>query len=221
MDEKTALKYRSKTDLVTSHLRQAIQKGKIKPGQRLVVDRVASELGVSKVPVREAVTRLTGEGLLELRPNIGPVVPAFTADDVTETALLRVAVETVALRLAVPLHDQETLRRAEALLDQMSSEDEAFPELNVRFHASLVATAPYPYMRNIIDTLLLRAQRFSTVNRVPGYRHEAQREHRQLLQAVAAKDVPTVVRLNEEHVCGAAEQLVTYLRTADENNQSC
>ena len=137
------LEYATKTDQVLSHLRAAIQRGDVRPGQRLVVDRIAADLGVSKVPVREAITRLTGEGLVEWRTHVGPVIPAFTSDHVTETALLRVAVEAVALELAMPLHDDESLARCQELLDAMSGQDEAFPELNVRFHASLVAPIPY------------------------------------------------------------------------------
>ena len=96
------LGFKSKTDLVTDLLREELQAGKPGPGERLVVSQVAARLGVSKVPVREAVTRLTGEGLLLYKPNIGPVVPAFTAEEVYETALMRVALESVASQSALP-----------------------------------------------------------------------------------------------------------------------
>lgn len=205
------VEYRSKADLVTEHLRRAIQDGHIGPGARVVLDRVATDLGVSKVPVREAVTRLTGEGLLELKPNIGPVVPSFTADDVQETALLRVAVEAVALEGALPRHDQASLDRAEQLLAQMADEIEDFPELNVRFHCSLITPAPYPYMRQTVENLLRRAQRFSTVHRVPGYRHDAHQEHQQLFGAVARGDLAGALELNERHIKSAAEQLTQRL----------
>src|SRR5690349_24737337 len=115
------LGFKSKTDLVTELLRQELQAGKPGPGQRLVVSQVAARLGVSKVPVREAVTRLIGEGLLLHRPNIGPVVPAFTTDEVHETALMRVALESVASQSALPRHDSETLARIEALLHAMDA----------------------------------------------------------------------------------------------------
>jgi DNA-binding GntR family transcriptional regulator len=205
------LNYRTKTDLVTAHLRRAIQTGRYRPGERLVVDRVATELGVSKVPVREAVTRLTGEGLLESRPNIGPAVPAFTPADVRETALLRVAVERTALELAIPLHDRDSLDRARAHLERMTDTGADFPELNVRFHAALIAPVPYPYMRQTVEGLLRRAQRFATVHRVPGYQADAHEEHLAIFDAVAVGDATTAVALNEEHVRGAADQLVARL----------
>lgn len=207
----TELDYRSKADLVTEHLRRAIQAGQFRPGQRLVVDRVAADFGVSKVPVREAVTRLTGEGLLELRPNIGPVVPSFTADDVTETALLRVAVDAVALELALPLHDQRSVAESRGWLEKMANAQEGFPELNVRFHTSLVAPCPYGYIRQTVESLLRRAQRFSPVTRLPGYQPEAHKEHTAIFEAMEAKDLPLLLRLNEVHIRGAADQLVSRL----------
>lgn len=208
------LRFRTKTDLVAEHLRTAINEGRYRPGQRLVLDRLAAQLGVSKVPVREAVTRLTGEGLLEMRANVGPVLPELTADDVRETALLRVAVETAALRLAVPRHHETSLKLAREHLNAMGAEDADFPELNVRFHAALVAPVPYPYMLQTVEVLLRRAQRFATVHRVPGYRRAAQDEHVALYEASAAGDLEKVVRLNAEHVEQAADQLAARLEAS-------
>lgn len=211
MTTESILQYQSKADLVIAHLRQAIQSGQVRPGQRLVLDTIAAELGVSKVPVREAITRLTGEGLVELRPHIGPVIPSFTSDDVIETAILRVAVEAVALDIAIPLHDDKSLATSQKLLDSMDDEQEAFPELNVRFHASLVAPIPYRFIHENVEALLRRAQRFATIHRVPGYRTEAQIEHQAILEAARVGDVARVKRLNESHVRSAADQLVARL----------
>lgn len=205
------LSYRTKADLVTAHLRDAIQAGRYAPGERLVLDRVAAELGVSKVPVREAVTRLTGEGLLVSRPNVGPALPAFSPADVRETALLRIAVEGIALELAIDRHDEDSLASSLKILEQMSDEACDFPELNVQFHASLVAPVPYPYMRELIDSLLRRAQRFSAVHRIPGYQADAHQEHVALFGAVAAGSTAVARELNEVHVRSAADQLVARL----------
>jgi len=214
-DANVELGFRSKTDLVTQLLRQELQAGKPGPGERLVVSQVATRLGVSKVPVREAVTRLIGEGLLQQKPNIGPVVPAFTADEVHETALMRAALESVASQSALPRHDAESLALLEKLFAAMERAGEDYPELNVQFHAAVLAPVPYREMFRSIEALLARARRYAIVHSVPGYRDSAQDEHRQLLDLVRRNDVESFNRLNEQHIMGAASQLITQMRRAE------
>lgn len=215
MSARTPLAYRSKADLVVEYLRDEIQRGHYRPGDRLVLDTIASSLNVSKIPVREAITRLTGEGLLELQPHVGPVVPSFTGADVLETAILRVAVEAVALQVAIPLHDQASLDAAEEILGAMNAGSESFPELNVRFHSALVAPTPYRFIHQNVESLLRRAQRYAPTYRVPGYRSEAQDEHLALLEGARIGDVPLVLRLNEAHILSAARQLAARLDEDD------
>ncbi len=205
------LAFRSKSDLVTEYLRAELQAGRPSPGERLVVAQVAAALGVSKIPVREAVTRLVGEGLLVQRPNVGPVVPAFTAHEVIETALLRVAVENVAIDSAVPLHTGATLAQIGDLLTRMESPEVDFPALNVRFHLSIVATSPYREVVRTAHSLLERAQRYAIVHNVPGYRAEADCEHRQLLEALQQRDTALLKTLNEQHVMQAAHQMTDHM----------
>lgn len=214
MSSRGPLPFRSKTELVVEHLRDALQAGRYRPGDRLVLDLIARDLSVSKIPVREAITRLTGEGLVELRPNIGPVVPSISSADVLETAMLRVAVEAVALEVAVPLHDSSTLRAVEETLTAMNVGAESFPELNVQFHCALVAPIPHKFIRQNVEYLLRRAQRYAPTSRVPGYRSEAQDEHVALLEGVRAGDVSLVLQLNQTHIRSAARQLATRLDNA-------
>jgi DNA-binding GntR family transcriptional regulator len=214
------LGFKSKTDLVTELLRQELQAGKPGPGQRLVVSQVAARLGVSKVPVREAVTRLIGEGLLQHKPNIGPVVPAFTADEVYETALMRAALESVASQSALPRHDAESLALLEKLFAAMEAAGADYPELNVQFHAAALAPTPYREMFRSIEALLARARRYAIVHSVPGYRDSSQREHRELLELARRCDVEGFNLLNEQHILGAASQLITQMRTAEQASDS-
>jgi len=201
------LGFRSKADLVTDHLRAELQEGRPRPGERLVVSRVAEQLGVSKVPVREAVTRLVGEGLLVHRPNVGPMVPAFSAHEIRETALMRVALESAALPSALPAHTPETLDRLRATLDRMSDAGPEFPRLNVEFHAQVIAPTPYRELYSATHALLARAQRYAFVHTVPGYRPHANEEHVAIFRAVEDRDLPTLQDLNRAHIMSAAEQL--------------
>jgi DNA-binding GntR family transcriptional regulator len=194
------LGFRSKADLVTDFLRREIQEGRPRPGERLVVNRIAEQLGVSKVPVREAVTRLVGEGLLVLRPNVGPMVPDFSAHEILETALMRVALESAALP------------RLHSTLDQMAAADADFPRLNVEFHAQVIAPTPYRELYSAAHALQSRAQRYSFVHTVPGYRPHAHEEHVAILRAVEERDLQGLEDLNRAHIISAAEQLADRVR---------
>lgn len=211
MTDAPALGYRSKADLVTEYLRNELQAGRPGPGERLVVSRVAAALGVSKVPVREAVTRLTGEGCLIHIPNVGPVVPSFSIEEVRENALMRVALESVAFETALGRHDAESIQNLEALLMTMDGPDVDYPACNVTFHSAVIEPTPYRELHRTIRTLLDRAQRFAVVHAVPGYRADAQSEHREIVELIAANDLDSLVELNRRHVMTAAERLIEHI----------
>ncbi|UPK74562.1 GntR family transcriptional regulator [Nocardioidaceae bacterium SCSIO 66511] len=208
--------YRSKADLVTEHLRTELQAGRPGPGERIVVDRVAFQLGVSKVPVREAVTRLTGEGLLVHVPNVGPVVPEFSAHEIRETAIMRVAIESAALPTALPRHTDETIATLENLLTEMSGSDVDYPALNVKLHAEILDPTPYRELHRTAHTLLARAQRYAIVHAVPGYRTHANEEHAQLVALVKKRDLDELQRLNHHHITTAADQLIEQVERQQE-----
>lgn len=206
--------FRTKTDLVTEYLRGELQAGRPGPGERLVLDRVAERLGVSKVPVREAVTRLVGEGMLVNKPNVGPVVPAFTAQDVREVALMRVALESAGLPSAVDRHTPESIAEVGDLLQKMRNADEDYPDLNVEFHARVLAPTPYQDLYETVRALLGRAERYAVVHAVPGYLIEATSEHAEIFEALRARDRDLLVRLNARHVTSAAEKLARRIEAA-------
>jgi DNA-binding GntR family transcriptional regulator len=211
MAASSELGYRSKADLVTEHLRSELQEGRPRPGQRLVVSQVAERLGVSKVPVREAVTRLVGEGLLVHRANVGPMVPDFSAHEIVETALMRVALESAALPSALSGHTADTVSRLGATLERMRAADADFPRLNVEFHAQVIAPTPYRELYAAAHALLARAQRYAFVHTVPGYRPHAHEEHVAILRAVEDRDLHALEDLNRTHIMSAAEQLADHI----------
>lgn len=201
------LQYRSKADLVTDYLRRELQAGIPGPGERLVVSRVADRLGVSKVPVREAVTRLIGEGLLLLLPNVGPVVPEFTTHEVTETALMRVAIERLGLTTAFDHQTPQSRAAVEDVLRRMADPEADFPSLNVEFHIAMIDSTPYREVVRTARALLERAQRYRTALRVPGYLQGAHHSHEQLYDCLRDGDLDRLLAMNEAHITDAAAQL--------------
>ncbi len=203
--------YKTKGQIAYEEIRSRILQGMLAPGERLVIDQLASEFGVSKVPIREAVDRLIGEGWLERSPHIGPFVPMLTSDEVRETAMLRAALESDAIAHATPRHTDESLAEAELSLRSMGAGDGDFATLNVRFHTALIRPCPYDQLRSMAIELMSRAARFHTVLRLGDYANPTQEEHEELLGAVRAGDPDRAGDLTREHIVRAAEKLEAHL----------
>ncbi|NTG32083.1 GntR family transcriptional regulator, partial [Agrobacterium rhizogenes] len=93
---------KSAPELVRDGLREAILTGAYEEGQQLRQDELAEQFGTSRIPVREALRQLEGEGLVELHANKGAVVKGSSVEDVLEMLDIRIALECRALKLAIP-----------------------------------------------------------------------------------------------------------------------
>src|SRR6195256_3047847 len=103
---------------VIEELRQAILSGRRKPGERLVEERLADELGVSRNPVREAIRVLASEGLIEVTARRGASVVSMSEQEARETIEVRALLEGQNARLAARRHDKEVLKRLEVVLNK-------------------------------------------------------------------------------------------------------
>src|SRR3954469_9906000 len=111
----------SLSQTVSDQIRGRILDGRLRPGERLVEERLSAELGVSRVPVREALRSLSMEGLVRLERNRGATVTEITPELVAELVEVRTLLEALNARLAARRHDpeivealQETLKRGNA-----------------------------------------------------------------------------------------------------------
>jgi DNA-binding GntR family transcriptional regulator len=201
----------TKVSRVYDELKRRIMAGEYPPGGRIVADQLAETLGVSTVPIREALLRLSGEGWVELSPHVGAVVPEFNPSEILETALIRGAVESTATRLATPHLSRADLERLEAHLEAMDhAADRAsgtYPELNMQFHLMIVAACPYPRMRDLITQIAEKTMRLRTVSVIPHYLPDSQHEHRELLEALTARDSELAETLARRHIEKAGQLL--------------
>lgn len=203
--------YRTKGQLVYEQLKSGILAGTPRPGERLVMDRIATELNVSKVPVREAIDRLIGEGWLARSPHVGPYVPELEPGEVHETAVIRAALEGAAIRHAVPHHDDRSLAEVDDILRQMEGNPADYPALNVRLHAALSAPCPYRQLRTMAADQLERTSRYRTVTRLGTFVNETHAEHLAIFEAVKRGDADAAAQLTEAHILHAAEKLEAHL----------
>lgn len=208
--------YKTKTALVYSQLRHDILAGHYPPGVRIVLDQVASQLGVSKVPVREAVVQLVGEGWLVTKPHVGAIVPELDADEILETSVIRAALEGAAVRAAVSHVTDEALVELHQLHASMdaaaAANDPEYPQMNRVFHGQLYQACPYPLLRSMVTSLLERGRRWRIVRFLPTYLPESQAEHLAVLQALDRRDGEAAERLVRRHVEHAGRLLWEFAR---------
>lgn len=210
----TASRYRTTQSMVTAGLRDAIVGEVLKEGQALRQDDIADQFGVSRSPVREALRRLEGEGLVTFHAHRGAVVAELSYEEVLEGSEIRLALETLALRKAIPNQTEDDLRRAEDILDLIDREADItlrWGELNRKFHAALYAAADRPRLMELIRVQQVGFDRYIRLFlAVADYVERGQEEHRQLLAACKRNDVELAVRLLTEHYENISKTLLSF-----------
>lgn len=158
----------AKSELVYRELRDRIISGTYMAGYRIVLDRTAREMGVSAVPVREAIRRLEAEGLVTFTRNVGAEVAAVDVDGYAEAMQALAFLEGAATAMAAPLVSADALAAATSLNEQMRSlvdgdfDPRLFTELNQRFHQVLCAFCPN---RRLGELLTTEWERVSVIRR--------------------------------------------------------
>jgi DNA-binding GntR family transcriptional regulator len=207
----------TKVTLVYDGLKRAILEGEYAPGSRIVADQVAEQFAVSTVPIREALVRLAGEGWVELSPHVGAVVPPFDPNEVLENALIRAALESAATRLATPHLTESHFRDLKSYLAAMDRAAKAsspkYPRLNLEFHLLIVSACPYSRMRELIQQVAEKTMRLRTVMFVPHYIGASQVEHREIVDALIARDAPRAEELSRRHIEDAGKLLWEHAMT--------
>lgn len=201
--------------MIADILREAILNGTLRGGQQLVQDELAAQFGVSKIPLREALRQLEGEGLVISYLNRGVVVCELSGDELQELCDIRIALETSIIRLALPHLTESILIQAAQILDQIDYDEqsaEKWGDYNWQFHQTLYAPAGRPQHLALIKTLHTRFERYLRVHlTLLKYKEQGQAEHRQILAACREKKLALVTQLTEQHIAEVAQLLATYL----------
>ncbi|MFJ9677157.1 GntR family transcriptional regulator [Streptomyces sp. NPDC101194] len=193
------------SERVTRQLRDEILDGVRQPGSRLVERELAEALGVSRLPVREALKALVAEGLVTPRPRSWAVVREFTNSDVADLDEVRSALETLAFRLAAQRHTREGLKRLRADVDAELEAALAGDAVRARraagdFHQTVTSLAANELLTDFERVLRSRLRwLLSQHDDLLG----VAREHEALYEALAARDVPRVEALVLEHLASS------------------
>jgi len=199
------------TDHVLDAVRTAILAGDLAAGETLRQEDLAERLGVSRMPVREAIKHLHVEGLVEVLPSRRVRVAALSRGEIEDIYDMRAALEPVAVRLAVPRLTRAQLRDAAYALEAAADEEDAetFGVRNAAFHLSLMNACERPRLLAEIASLLDLSDRYQRAAlRADEHNARVRAEHAALLDAARAGDAETAARLTEEHVRGAGARLL-------------
>lgn len=190
-------------DAITHELRELILAGTIGVGVQLKQEALARRFGVSRLPIREALKRLEVEGLIRHVARQGSVVAAKSIDDLVETLDIRIALESRALRLAIPQLAEADFNAARNVLRRYEASEvpREWAELNLEFHTVLYRACKRPtLMKMIADTVKgidvhLRVLLSHSVGRKSSID-----EHSEILEACEARDIPRAIALLEAHI---------------------
>lgn len=210
--------YKPLRELVLESIREAIIKGTLKPGERLMEIQLAEELGVSRTPVREALRKLELEGFIVMVPRKGAYVADLSVKDIADVFEIRIALEGLAAALAAERITDEELELLERSLiekgEAITSENfELLVQVDASFHETLYQASRNERLSAIINNLREQIQRFRSASlSYPGRNKKSLDEHRALLEALEARDVDAARQLAQKHIENAENVLIETLK---------
>lgn len=202
---------KSTADLIAEQLRTAILQGDLEIGQQLKQDQIAAKLAVSKIPVREALAQLRKEGLVEIRPNRGAIVSSLTFEEIEEIFEMRLALETIALKKAIPNMTPADFADAERILHNLDQATDItrWIQLNWDFHKTIYRPSGMHRLLDTVTSLNANVTRYVTLSGwwSIDYLSKPQQEHWQILDYCKQQEIDLAVRLLEIHLGGPIAHL--------------
>jgi DNA-binding GntR family transcriptional regulator len=204
--------YQSMAEKVAIELRRMVVAGEFEPGERLTQEKVAKAMGVSTMPVREALLRLAAEGLIIATPNRSFGVATTTPDDLRDIFwVYGMLAGELAHRFCLHVEDEvvETLRQHhQRYLDRIDDADARF-ESNWQFFRTINLAAHAPRLALVLKTMLRFVPDILRV--APGSPQHAARWQRDLLEAISNRDADKARAVNEEYARSAGELYIKAL----------
>lgn len=210
------------SDYVYEEVLRAILDERFRPGERLSIPDLANEMDVSQMPVRQAMDRLAEEGLVEVRPRSGTFVAEPEERDIADTFDLRRALDGLAAETAVLHVTDKDITYLDATVDRMDEYAAAgnagmqdHDRLNWEFHLFIVRLAGneklyemYQQLNAHLKIASIHVSNHDWADRVP----LAQREHREMVRALARRDANSLAMVLAEHVERAKNALISDIR---------
>lgn len=207
-------------------LRDSILRGRFPEGQPLRQDKIAAQLGVSRIPVREALRQLESEGLVTFAPHKGAVVSLLSLGEIEELFALRALIESDLVRRAVPRMTREDDARTAEVLERYErairgGESSEWEERNWQFHSTLCLAADRPFTLAFVRKLHQQSDRYQRMH-LTFARGEigTRKAHRAIAAAAKRRDARLAARLMRDHILVAGTEIVTVIASYREPEQT-
>lgn len=209
-------------EVVFNTLRKAILKGELKPGERLMEIALAERLGVSRTPVREAMRKLELEGLVVMIPRRGAQVANITEKDLNDVLEVRIALENLSIENACARMTEEQLEQlweAAKIFERTMADGNLvkLAEADVAFHEVIYQSSDNRRLNQVLNNLREQIYRY----RVEYLKDEETRnllvrEHKELYEAIRARDVKKAQEISFHHIENQREAIVCSIREETE-----
>ena len=202
----------SLVDRVTHEIKQSILAGGLRPGEQFSIAELSEELDVSHIPVREALRRLEGDGLMVLRPGKSAIVTPLSIEELKETYTLRILLEPDLAGRSAPQYTTEQLELLEQLCEAFRT-NRPPEDPHRRFHELLVTPASGPHATVILRRLWDAADRYVSLvyDGRPVSADEPYRRHRLLVEAAKRKRGPGMRKVLAEHLSWSEDYMLSSL----------
>jgi DNA-binding GntR family transcriptional regulator len=201
-------------------IREAIMDGNLKPGERINQDAIAEELGVSRMPIREALSKLEQTGFVVIQPHRGAHVAPLSLDHIEEVYLMRASLESLAARLAAERMTDDVVDRLSRILKEaVAAIEEGEPEtlfrLNSEFHRTGYAVSGRRLLCKTINDLRDHSDRYRRFHsRLFKRSKEAFHEHEKIFTAWSERDATAAEHWTRTNLENSAHALVGALKEA-------
>ena len=216
--------FRSKNEAVHDVLRQSIIRGAFAPGQRLVIDDLASRMGVSQIPIRESLRQLEADGFVKIEPYIGATVTSLDAASVSEIFALLDALEVISGRVACEKMSEHDIATLAELIQQMEphlDDPDQWTQQNKDMHEFICDRAGTTLVKKMMQKALDHWDRLRCYYLKDVFAHRirsAQKEHGRILDAFRTHDPDTVEQLIHQHNQAALNAYTDYLKSHERSS---
>ncbi len=195
---------------VVRTLRERILSGTLQEGMALRQEKIATELGVSRIPVREALKQLEAEGLVKIVSHIGAIVAELSLEEIRQTFEFRAVLETWIMAAAIPFITEADLKNAETIIEEMETASlESWGQLNWRFHEALYRPAGKQHIMAMLRKTHQSIDRYIYMHmKLTDGRRKAQSDHTQILELCRSKDLHRADAVLRSHILDVADKLI-------------
>jgi len=204
----------SASTIVFEELRRAIVKGDLAVGEALRQDEIAKLFNVSRIPVREAISRLEQQGLVNTQRYRGAVVSGLSAEEAIELFEFRLLVEPELIKRAVPLISANMLRNARSCCSAFSESTDPmnWGDLNREFHYEIYRASGFRFHLDAIENAMNRLERYLRAQLVlSNGMARANAEHFSILEACEAGNADQAAELTASHIKGVRDSFLEHL----------